>query len=195
MNNENTFRTKSIPSNIDFFGWAKNYKENCDIIGQGFVEWEFYVEYRSWGVKNISVYATNVQIDYTVDRWTTAYSTSEFATTQSQETDVPSGQGFTNSYKFVVRTLSSSAEGVTRRGRVLVNGSYSHNFIGEVTAGASTEPISATFASEGYNGSTYYNANDTITIQFEIRNLDSGTGNRTQLDSGAYLSVFVFETS
>ncbi len=99
------------------------------------------------------------------------------------------------SYKFVVRTLSSSAEGVTRRGRVLVNGSFSHNFIGEVTAGASSETISATFASEGYNGSTYYNANDTITIQFEIRNLDSGTGNRTQLDSGAYLSVFVFETS
>ena len=69
MNNENTFRTKIIPSNIDFFGWAKNYKENCDIEGVGYVEWEFYVEYRSWGVKNISVYATNVDIDYTVDRW------------------------------------------------------------------------------------------------------------------------------
>ena len=48
---------------------------------------------------------------YTVDRWTTAYSTSEFATTQSQETDVPSGQGLANSYKFVVTTPETSLTG------------------------------------------------------------------------------------
>ena len=69
MNNENTFRTKIIPSNIDFNGWEKDYKENCDIEGEGYVEWEFYVEYRTWGVKNISVYATNVWIDYTINKW------------------------------------------------------------------------------------------------------------------------------
>ena len=31
--------------------------------------------------------------------------------------------------------------------------------------------------------------------KFEIRNKDSGTGNRTQLDAGSYMTVFVFETS
>ena len=69
MIKENSFITKIIPSNIDFYGWEKDYKENCDIEGQGYVEWEFYVEYRSYGVKSISVYATNVEINYTISRW------------------------------------------------------------------------------------------------------------------------------
>jgi len=69
MIKENSFRTKIIPSNIDFYGWEKDYKENCDIEGEGYVDWEFYVEYRSWGVKNISVYATKVEIDYNINKW------------------------------------------------------------------------------------------------------------------------------
>ena len=70
MTGENTFRTKIIPSNIDFWRYKEDViKHNYDIEGEGYVEWEFYVEYRSWGIKNISAYATNVQIDYTISRW------------------------------------------------------------------------------------------------------------------------------
>ena len=98
-------------------------------------------------------------------------------------------------YQFNLRTLSSSAEGVTYRGRVLVNGSFDHFFIGQSETGSSSISNHKDFESEGYSGSTYYSANDTITIQLEIRNKDTGTGNRTQLDSGSYMTVFVFETS
>ena len=99
------------------------------------------------------------------------------------------------SYKFVVRTLSSSAEGVTRRGRVLVNGSQSHYFIGQVQGGSISTNLSATFQNEGYGASTLYSANDTIVVQLEIRNLDSGTGNKTRLNSGSWLTAFLFEVS
>ncbi len=98
-------------------------------------------------------------------------------------------------YQFNLRTLSSSAEGVTYRGRVLVNGSFDHFFIGQSETGSSSINNHKDFESEGYSGSTYYSANDTITIQLEIRNKDTGTGNRTQLDAGSYMTVFVFETS
>ena len=98
-------------------------------------------------------------------------------------------------YQFNLRTLSSSAEGVTYRGRVFVNGSHSHNFIGQSEGGNQTANLSATFQNEGYSGSTYYSANDTITVQFEIRNRDTGTGNKTRLNAGAFLTVFAFATS
>ena len=99
-------------------------------------------------------------------------------------------------YNISVRTLSSSAFGVTRRGRVLVNGSQSHFFIPQVEEGITgVETISADFQNEGFAGSTYYSANDSINIIFEVRNLDSGTGNRTQVDSGSFITVFLFKVS
>ncbi len=74
MIKENTFRTKI--KDIDFYGWQKNYNNtemeyphNSEIWGEGYVEWEFYVEYRSWGVKTISCYATKVEVDYKVSLW------------------------------------------------------------------------------------------------------------------------------
>ena len=67
MIRENTFRTKV--TDIDFYGWRKGYKDNCEIEGEAYVEWEFYVEYRSWGVKTISCYATNIEVEYKVIKW------------------------------------------------------------------------------------------------------------------------------
>ena len=90
---------------------------------------------------------------------------------------------------------SGGGEGNTFRGRVFVNGSHSHNFIGEVTGGQMNTTLSATFQNEGYSASTYYSANDTIVIQLEIRNLDYGTGNKTRLNSGSWLTAFLFEVS
>ena len=81
-------------------------------------------------------------------------------------------------------------------GRVLVNGSQSHFFIGQVEQGITgIENISADFQNEGFAGSTYYSANDSINIIFEVRNLDSGTGNRTQVNSGSFITVFLFKVS
>ena len=90
---------------------------------------------------------------------------------------------------------SGGGEGNSYRGRVFVNGTHSHNFIGQVQGGSMNTNLSATFQNEGYSGSTYYSANDTITVQVEIRNLDSGSGNKTRLNSGSYLTVLAFATS
>ena len=90
---------------------------------------------------------------------------------------------------------SGGGEGNSYRGRVFVNGSYSHNFIGQVQGGSISTNLSATFQNEGYGASTLYSANDTITVQVEIRNLDSGTGNKTRINSGSYLTVLAFATS
>ena len=98
-------------------------------------------------------------------------------------------------YQFNLRTLSSSAEGVTYRGKVNVNGSQSHFFIGQSETNQSTVNDHQDFKSEGFAGSTYYSANDSINIVLEIRNLDTGTGNRTQLDSGSYMTVFLVKLS
>lgn len=67
MIKENTFRTKV--KDIDFYGWSKDHNANSEIWGEGYVEWAFYVEYRSWGVKTISCYATKVEVDYKVSLW------------------------------------------------------------------------------------------------------------------------------
>ena len=48
---------------------------------------------------------------HTVDRWRNANSTNEFAFTQAQVTDVPSGQGYSNSFKFTVTTPETSLDG------------------------------------------------------------------------------------
>ena len=72
---------------------------------------------------------------------------------------------------------------------------HSHNFIGQVQGGSISTNLTATFQNEGYSASTYYSANDTIVIQLEIRNLDYGTGNKTRLNSGSWLTAFLFETS
>ena len=45
---------------------------------------------------------------HTVDRWRNANSTGEFAFTQAQVTDVPSGQGYSNSFKFTPERSSVS---------------------------------------------------------------------------------------
>ena len=64
-----------------------------------------------------------------------------------------------------------------------------------VTGGQMNTTLTATFQNEGYSASTYYSANDTIVIQLEIRNLDYATGNKTRLNSGSWLTAFLFEVS
>ncbi len=94
--------------------------------------------------------------------------------------------------------MSTNAEATRFRGRVLKNGSFSHYWLPEENisgAGINQQTRSAEYKNEGVNSSTLYSSNDSITIDIQIRNADTGTGNRTQINSGSYLTVFVIEKS
>jgi hypothetical protein len=68
MIKENGFTTRI--TDIDFYTYKQNiFKHNYDIEGEAIIHWEFYVEYRSWGIKTISCYATRVEVDYTLTHW------------------------------------------------------------------------------------------------------------------------------
>jgi hypothetical protein len=68
MIKENGFTTRI--TDIDFYRYKENIvKHNYDIEGEATIHWEFYVEYRTWGVKTISCYATRVEVDYTITHW------------------------------------------------------------------------------------------------------------------------------
>ena len=73
----------------------------------------------------------------------------------------------------------------------MINGSQSHFWLPEETNNSSTVTRSATFASDGVNGSTYISPNDSIEIRLEIRSTSSGTNTRTKLHSGGYITVFL----
>lgn len=81
------------------------------------------------------------------------------------------------------------------RGKVKVNGVDSHFWIAQSETNNNVGTKEAFFTSEGVNGSTYYSANDSINIVLEIRNGDVGTGNKSRLGAGSYLTVFLVKVT
>jgi hypothetical protein len=101
-------------------------------------------------------------------------------------------------YNVSFQQMSTNAEATRFRGRVLKNGSFSHYWLPEENisgAGINQQTRSAEYKNEGVNSSTLYGSNDSITIDIQIRNADTGTGNRTQINSGSFLTIFVIQKS
>ena len=68
---ENEFITKVENVDVSIYGfekWKGRY-ENNDISAVAVVHWDFYTEMRSWGVKDVSAYATYVHIEFEVNWW------------------------------------------------------------------------------------------------------------------------------
>ena len=134
--------------------------------------------------------------------------TSDFITGTSTSYVIPTGMTMTftapSSGTFLLfyhynLTISphTGGSGITSKfkGRVMINGSQSHFWLPEETNNSSTVTRSATFASDGVNGSTYISPNDSIEIRLEMRSTSSGTNTRTKLHSGAYVTVFLVKLS
>ena len=81
------------------------------------------------------------------------------------------------------------------KGRVMINGSQSHFWLPEEVWNNNAVTRSATFQSDGYNGSTYISPNDSIEIRLELRSTASGTNTRTKLAAGGYITAFLFNIS
>lgn len=69
---DNFFITKLESKNIDVYGlpnWKNRRDDNydCECVAQ--IEWELYFEMRTWGLKSISAYATNVDVEIEVSWW------------------------------------------------------------------------------------------------------------------------------
>ena len=77
----------------------------------------------------------------------------------------------------------------------MINGSQSHFWLPEEISNTQAVTRSASFASDGVNGSTYISPNDSIEIRLEMRSTSSGTNTRTKLHSGAYVTVFLVKLS
>ena len=68
---ENEFITKVENVDVSIYGFEKwkGRDDNNDISAVAVVHWEFYTEMRSWGVKNVGAYATDVHIEFEVNWW------------------------------------------------------------------------------------------------------------------------------
>ena len=68
---ENEFITKVENVDVSIYGFEKwkGRDNNNDISAVAVVHWEFYTEMRSWGVKNVGAYATDVHIEFEVNWW------------------------------------------------------------------------------------------------------------------------------
>ena len=68
---ENEFQTKLDGLDVSIYGHekVKNIDENNDVSAVAVVHWDFYTEMRSWGVKDVSAYATWVNIEFEVNWW------------------------------------------------------------------------------------------------------------------------------
>lgn len=69
---DNFFITKLESKNIDVYGlpnWKNRRDDNydCECVAQ--IDWELYFEMRTWGLKSISAYATNVDVEIEVSWW------------------------------------------------------------------------------------------------------------------------------
>jgi hypothetical protein len=64
------FKTKLSGNTVTTFFKKYSKEENFDTNGTFEIEWQFYTEMREWGVKDISVYATNVKGFIEVNIWT-----------------------------------------------------------------------------------------------------------------------------
>ena len=81
---------------------------------------------------------------------------------------------------------------VRYRVRIIENGT-SRDFIPEPggISSATTVTLTENFKNEG--GNKFYSANDTIRVVVEIRNGDNGTGNRSRINAGSFLTIFVVQ--
>ena len=69
MIGENNFITKVENKDILVFGVKVDKETNYDTACFGQVEWEFYTEMRSWGVKQVGVYGTNAFLTLELNLW------------------------------------------------------------------------------------------------------------------------------
>ena len=70
---DNFFITKLEGNKVDVYGISKwknrpNDNYDCECVAQ--IEWELYFEMRTWGLKSISAYATNVDVEIEINWWT-----------------------------------------------------------------------------------------------------------------------------
>jgi len=68
---ENEFITRLENLDVSIYGFEK-WKDrdgNNDISAVAVVHWDFYTEMRSWGVKDVSAYATWVNVEFEVNWW------------------------------------------------------------------------------------------------------------------------------
>lgn len=69
---DNFFITKLESKNIDVYGlpnWKNRRDDNYDYECVAQIDWELYFEMRTWGLKSISAYATNVDVEIEVSWW------------------------------------------------------------------------------------------------------------------------------
>lgn len=68
---ENDFTTRLNNADVSIYGFEKwkGRDDNNDISAVAVVHWDFYTEMRSWGVKDVSAYATYVHIEFEVNWW------------------------------------------------------------------------------------------------------------------------------
>jgi len=72
MLNENNFITKLDGDSVDIYGipeFKGRLGDNHECNATAQVSWELFLEMRSWGLKNISAYATYVQVEIEVSWW------------------------------------------------------------------------------------------------------------------------------
>ena len=70
---DNFFITKLEGNKVDVYGISKwknrpNDNYDCECVAQ--IDWELYFEMRTWGLKSISAYATNVDVEIEINWWT-----------------------------------------------------------------------------------------------------------------------------
>jgi len=68
---ENEFTTRLNNVDVSIYGFEKwkGREGNNDISAVAVIEWDFYTEMRSWGVKNVGAYANYVHIEFEVNWW------------------------------------------------------------------------------------------------------------------------------
>lgn len=70
---DNFFITKLEGNKVDVYGipkWKNRPNDNYDYQCVAQIDWELYFEMRTWGLKSISAYATNVDVEIEINWWT-----------------------------------------------------------------------------------------------------------------------------
>ena len=66
---ETEYETKLDREQIDCYGLGESCGDNYDVEASATVTWEFYISSRTWGIKNMSAYATKVKANIKVNIW------------------------------------------------------------------------------------------------------------------------------
>ena len=66
---ETEYDTKLEREEIDCLGLGKFCGDNYDVEASATVTWAFYIASRTWGIKNMSAYATKVKANIKVNIW------------------------------------------------------------------------------------------------------------------------------